>query len=135
MSSAAGIRGSGARFRPVHSARSRPRGGGRVQGRHEFHRVFYRRLHMPSDQRAWNDEHGPAIIRFLEEHFPDKPDAYDRTGPYRYVGVVYRHAGIPAVGLPAFAQLLTRLFWEHGRHSLAPGIRRGVAFDPSSVRE
>ena len=78
--------------------------------------LFYRRLHMPSDQRAWNDEHGPAIIRFLEEHFPDKPDAYDRTGPYRYVGVVYRHAGIPAVGLPAFAQLLTRLFREHGRH-------------------
>ena len=81
-----------------------------------FIELFYRRLHMPSDQRAWNDEHGPAIIRFLEEHFPDKPDAYDRTGPYRYVGVVYRHAGIPAVGLPAFAQLLTRLFREHGRH-------------------
>ncbi|HNV01784.1 MAG TPA: hypothetical protein PKH99_00560, partial [Vicinamibacterales bacterium] len=81
-----------------------------------FIELFYQRLHMAADQRSWNDVHGPAIIRFLEEHFPDKPDTYDRTGPWRYVGVVYRHAGIPAVGLPAFAQLLTRLLREHGRH-------------------
>jgi hypothetical protein len=81
-----------------------------------FIELFYRRLGMSPDRRSWEDVHGPSVLRFFEEHFPDRPDAYDRPGPWCYVRVVYRHAGIPAVGLGAFAQLLRRLVRDYGRN-------------------
>ena len=88
----------------VHAAnRARP-------GDSSFIDLFFERLGKPRDDRLWNDLYGPAIERCLCEMFEDSP----RAGPYRFVGAVYRHSGVPMHGIASFASLLQRLTTTYG---------------------
>jgi len=88
----------------VHAAnRARP-------GDSSFINLFFERLERRRDDRLWNEVYGPAIERCLYETFQDSP----RIGPYRFVGAVYRHSGIPMHAIGSFASLLQRLTTNYG---------------------
>ncbi len=77
-----------------------------------FIELFFTRLGQARDDQAWYETYGPAIERFLHEVFQEPL----RTGPYRFVGGVYRHAGIPRHGIGSFAALLQKLTTNYGYH-------------------
>jgi len=79
-------------------------------GDSSFISLFFTRLGRPRDDRLWDEVYGPAIERCLHEVFQDSP----RTGPYRFVGAVYRHSGVPIHGIASFASLLQRLTTRNG---------------------
>jgi hypothetical protein len=76
-----------------------------------FTRLFMKRLQRSYSQPVWEDQYGKRIEVLLQSHFPDDWRGY---GAFRYVGPLYRHAGIPAIALPRFAQFLRRLVSEFG---------------------
>ena len=68
--------------------------------------MFYARLGRTFYLREWEEIYGPVISTFLNDWLSvDVPT----SGPYRYVGAVYRHAGIPAPARAGFCQLVVRL--------------------------
>jgi hypothetical protein len=76
-----------------------------------FTRLFMKRLQRPYSQPVWEDQYGKRIEVLVQSRFPDDWRGY---GAFRYVGPLYRHAGIPAIALPRFAQFLRRLISESG---------------------
>jgi hypothetical protein len=73
------------------------------EGEDSFRKVFYHRLRREFNQAEWQNCYGPYIATFLEDWFSvELPD----SGPYRYVGSIYRHAGIPVPARSRFCQLL-----------------------------
>jgi len=51
--------------------------------------LFFTRLNCPASIPLWNNYYGPAILRFLKEHF----DEIDRPGPFRYVRPILTACG------------------------------------------
>lgn len=72
------------------------------QGEDAFRPYFFECLHQPVSLHDWEWHYGPAIEAFLNEAFGEPP----RSGPWRYVYAVYRHAGIPLPGIHAYAHFL-----------------------------
>lgn len=72
--------------------------------------LFFRRLGITRGG-AWEDEYGPAIARCLHEVFHEPL----REGPFRFVGPIYRHAGVPRRALGSFAHLLEVLLADCGQ--------------------
>ena len=92
---------------------------GRVAARagvdqHSFRAAFLDALGVPPDIRQWDNGFGPAIESFLRQAFGHEP----LSGPYRYVGPVYRHAGVTVRDAGAFARFLQRVLDE------SPALRR-----------
>ncbi|MGA2589998.1 MAG: hypothetical protein ABSH32_08800 [Bryobacteraceae bacterium] len=79
-------------------------------GDSSFINLFFERLGRRRDDGLWNEVYGPAIERCLNETFQESP----RIGPYRFVGAVYRHSGVPIHGIGSFASLLQRLTATYG---------------------
>jgi hypothetical protein len=80
-------------------------------GERSFTRLFMKRLNQPYSQSVWEEQYGKRIEVLLQKYFPDDFRGY---GSFRYVGPLYRHAGVPAIALPRFAQFLRRLISECG---------------------
>ena len=84
--------------------------------------LFFRRLGAPRDC-TWDERYGPAIAGFLHDVFHEPL----RKGPFRYVGPIYRHAGVPRRALGSFARLLEALLRDYGpvftRHEYAECCR------------
>src|SRR5262249_12486788 len=76
------------------------------QSEESYREVFYQRLGRDFDQNEWENHYGPRAIAFLRERFV--VELLDQ-GPYRYVGSIYRHAGIPVPARHRFAGLLANL--------------------------
>jgi hypothetical protein len=73
--------------------------------------AFLDKLGIPYSQEVWEEQYGKRIEVFLAKYFPgDLP----RSGGFRYVGPVYRHAGIPRIAVPRFAKFLRRLLHAYG---------------------
>lgn len=72
--------------------------------------VFFRHLGEAESVQQWNYEYGPAVLRFLVDHFEE----IERPGAFRYVRPILNHAGISYRALPAFAKFLTKLRDEAG---------------------
>jgi len=94
------------------------------EGENSFRKVFYRRLRCEFNQAEWENYYGPHIATFLKEWFSvELPD----SGSYRYVGAIYRHAGIPVPARSSFCQLLGHL-WKDGvvftRGQYAEAVRK-----------
>ena len=71
-----------------------------------FREMFYKRLDRQFNLTEWDSVYGPAISEFLGGWFSvDVPT----SGPYRYVGTVYRHAGIPVPARSGFCLLVVGL--------------------------
>jgi hypothetical protein len=81
-----------------------------------FTRLFMKRLKKPYSQPIWEEQYGKRIEVLFQKYFPDDFRGY---GAFRYVGPLYRHAGVPAIALPRFAHFLRRLMSECG-----PGFSR-----------
>jgi hypothetical protein len=81
-----------------------------------FTRVFMKRLGREYSQAVWEDQFGKRIEFVILNYFPDDLRG---SAAFRYVGPLYRHAGIPAIALPRFAQFLRRLISDCG-----PGFTR-----------
>lgn len=86
------------------------------QGEDSFREVFYERLGRDFDHGEWESHYGPKAVSFLRERFSVE---LLTTGPYRYVGSIYRHAGIPVPARGRFAGLLASLL------KLGPVFTRG----------
>ena len=76
-----------------------------------FTRFFMKRLKQPYSQSVWEEQYGKRIEVLVQKFFPDDFRGY---GAFRYVGPIYRHAGIPSIAVPRFAQFLRRLISERG---------------------
>jgi len=80
-----------------------------------FRKSFMTDLLGHQDLRKWEDDWGPAIERAICG-WSEQPRG---AGAYRYVGLIYRHAGVPHVKIPQLAQLLKKIDdqfgWEHLR--------------------
>jgi hypothetical protein len=74
-----------------------------------FREVFYGRLGRELNQSEWENNYGSQIAAFLRDWFDVEVPA---SGPYRYVGAVYRHAGVPLPARLAFCRLLSKLLQE-----------------------
>ena len=85
-----------------------------------FRKVFYARLGREFNQAEWENLYGSYLSAFLRDWFPVELPA---SGPYRYVGAVYRHAGIPVPARAGFCQLLGDL------------LRDGLAFTRSQYAD
>jgi hypothetical protein len=70
-----------------------------------FRSAFFETLSLPVSNQAWELVYGSAIELFLVRHFGHKP----AQGPYRFVGSVFRHAGVTAKGTAAFAHFMRSL--------------------------
>lgn len=70
-----------------------------------FRSAFFETLSLPVSIQAWELLYGSAIELFLVRHFGHKP----AQGPYRFVGSVFRHAGVTAKGTAAFAHFMRSL--------------------------
>jgi hypothetical protein len=74
-----------------------------------FREMFYKRLGRHFNLTEWDSEYGPVISEFLGAWFSvDVPT----SGPYRYVGTVYRHAGIPVPARSGFCLLVVGLLQD-----------------------
>lgn len=71
--------------------------------------LFVRRFQLWT-QAHWQTIYGPAIAQFLHQTFGEP----EREGPFRFVGPVYRHAGVPRHALGAFARLIEVLLRNYG---------------------
>ena len=76
------------------------------QGEDSFRQVFYQRLGREFDHGEWETHYGPKAVGFLKQRLSVELLS---SGPYRYVGSIYRHAGIPAPARGRFAALLATL--------------------------
>lgn len=79
-----------------------------------FRTAFFQDLQRSEDTQLWESLYGSEIERFLVEKFGHTPS----QGPYRYVGTIYRHAGITPRGTPGFAAFLHKLL------ASSPTVRR-----------
>jgi hypothetical protein len=70
-----------------------------------FRSAFFDTLSMPASNQLWEMVYGTAIELFLIRQFNHRP----APGPYRFVGSVYRHAGVTARGTAAFAHFMRAL--------------------------
>jgi hypothetical protein len=73
--------------------------------------AFLDRLKITYSQQVWEEEYGKRIEVFLAKYFPDD---LPRSGAFRYVGPVYRHAGVPRIAVPQFAKFLRSLLDKYG---------------------
>ena len=94
------------------------------EGEESFREVFYRRLRCEFKQAEWGNNYGPNIATFLKDWFSvEVPDG----GSHRYVGAIYRHAGIPVPARGSFCRLLGHL-WKDGvaftRDQYAEAVRK-----------
>ncbi len=76
-----------------------------------FPRLFMKRLRLRYSQQMWEEDYGRRIEVLLRDRFPDD---FHGHGAFRYVGPVYRHAGIPAIALPRFGHFLRLLLSDYG---------------------
>jgi hypothetical protein len=76
-----------------------------AEGDEAYIRHFLGRIGRKGDRPAWDNEYGPATETFFVTHF----DHSRKSGPWRYVRTVFRHAGIVLVGVRAYAEMLDRL--------------------------
>jgi hypothetical protein len=72
--------------------------------------VFFERLGTSEEVTTWNQNYGPAVLRFLVDHF----DEIDRPGGFRFVRPILNQAGISYRAMPAFAKFLSRLVGVSG---------------------
>jgi len=82
-----------------------------TEGESSLVHAFLDRLGISHSQEVWEQEYGKRIEVFLAKYFPDDPP---RSGGYRYVGPVYRHAGVPRIAVPRSAKFLRSLLHEYG---------------------
>lgn len=76
------------------------------------------------DVAEWDRWVGPAIERFCVRTFGDEP----RDGPYRYVGMVWRHAGLRSGDVPRLAGWLRE-------QAMGTGGWAGLAAHPERLRD
>lgn len=94
-----------------------------------FRNVFYGRLGRELKQSEWENIYGSQISAFLRDWFAVEVPA---SGPYRYVGAVYRHAGVPSPARSAFCRLLSELL-QGGLSFTREQYYEAVQDFPSSV--
>jgi hypothetical protein len=94
-----------------------------------FREVFYARLGREFKQSEWENVYGSYISAFLRDSFSVDVPA---SGPYRYVGAVYRHAGIPVPARSGFCHLLGALL-QNGLTFTRSQYAEAVQSVPSSV--
>jgi hypothetical protein len=78
---------------------------------HSFPPLFLGRLNIPDSTTVWEERFGKRIEALLAQYFPED---YQGFGPFRYVGPVYRHAGVPLPAVPQFARLLRSILSTYG---------------------
>jgi hypothetical protein len=74
-------------------------------GDEAYVRHFLGRIGHGEYRALWDNDYGPAIESFFTRCFKHRTS----SGPWRYVRVVFRHAGIPVVAMRPYAQMLDRL--------------------------
>jgi hypothetical protein len=100
-----------------------------------FRQLFFRTLGLAFDVNRWEFVFGPAILRVLNQYFPETV-SLERKGPFRYVSPIYRHSGLPGKGLSAFAKVLSGAVRSHGTIFSYEQYRRTLpASLPRLVRE
>jgi hypothetical protein len=82
-----------------------------TEGESSLVHAFLDRFGISYSQEIWEEEYGKRIEVFLAKYFPDD---LSRSGAFRYVGPVYRHAGVPRIAVPRFAKFLRSLMHEYG---------------------
>jgi len=88
----------------------------------EYRGPFLAAMGRPEQFAYWNNELGPAIERVIT----DLTGVSARWGPYRYVGPVLEHAGIPRSRIPKFVELLAHLKNQPGWEIVGPATRNSV---------
>ncbi len=75
-------------------------------------RLFLGKLGLAYDQQSWEEEFGKRVEDVMRRFFPDD---FVGRGAGRYVGPVYRHAGIPALATKRFGDLVRKLLERYGQ--------------------
>lgn len=73
--------------------------------------LFLSKLGLAYDQQSWEEEFGRRVEDVMRRFFPDD---YVGRGAGRYVGPVYRHAGIPALATQRFGGFVRKLLDRYG---------------------